>query len=421
MTRPTRIDRLTDDYSRSPVLAKDAVTGFRVAMIIIGFAITLPLMVTGSRVGLSLGLRDALIAFIGGGLVLTGIGSATAVVAAQTRLSTYKILERSFGGIGAKIVSALLVCTLFGWYGVTAALFGQALHGAALDIWDYELSIILGTTLGSVLMVAVTVFGFKALDRLSLVAVPLLAMFLIVVVMQSLDDAGTEFGRVDRPGPLGVSISIVVGTYIVGAVLVPDLCRYVKSAGHGVFAIVLALGFGLPLILTASAVPSLATGDPDLVDIMMKLGLGLPALSVIVFATWTSNANNLYSTSLGLAAVIDGVSKWKITICAGVAGTLVAVAGITDYFIPFLLVLGIAIPPVAGIYLADYFVLRSRALKAPGVGSIRFSAFVVWAVATGLGFATAEGWIRLTSIPACDSFLAAAVLYSTVKGLVKTQ
>lgn len=408
------LERLTDDHSREPVPVEEAVSGWRVAMVIIGFAITLPLMITGSQVGLAMGLRNALTAFAVGGLVLTVIGSATAVVATSARLSTYKILEFAFGRWGAKIVSGVLALTLFGWYGVTAELFGRALSGAAADIYGFDSPVILGTVVGSILMVAVTVFGFKALDRLSLLAVPLLVLFLAAVVVRSLgSDAALTAGSGDMD--LGVAISVVVGTYIVGAVLVPDLCRYARSRTDGVFAIVLSLGVGLPCILAAAAVPSLATQEADLVRIMLSLGLGIPALCVIVFATWTSNANNLYSMSLGLAAVFEHVGKWKLTVAAGVAGTLVAIAGVTDVFIPFLLTLGIAIPPVAGIYLADYFIVKgSRAYFDPAdplERAVNPAAFAAWLAATMVGAITARGWLSVTLIPACDSFLASVVLY----------
>ena len=125
----SRLDELTDDHSRNPVPPGEGVSGIRVAMIIVGFAITLPLMITGSQMGLALGLGTALKAFVAGGLVLMVIGSLTAMVAADARLSTYKILEFSFGHAGARFVSALLALTLFGWYGVTAALFGDAYAG----------------------------------------------------------------------------------------------------------------------------------------------------------------------------------------------------------------------------------------------------------------------------------------------------
>lgn len=409
------LERLTDDHSREPVPADEAVSGWRVAMVIVGFAITLPLMITGSQVGLAMGLRNALAAFAVGGLVLTVIGSATAVVATSARLSTYKILEFAFGRLGAKIVSGVLAITLFGWYGVTAELFGRALSGAAADIYGIDLPVVLATIIGSALMIAVTVFGFKALDKLSLLAVPLLVLFLVAVFVRSLGGGDAALAAGSGELTLGVAISVVVGTYIVGAVLVPDLCRYARSRADGVFAIVLSLGVGLPCILAAAAVPSLATQEEDLVRIMLGLGLGVPALCVIVFATWTSNANNLYSMSLGLATVFERVGKWRLTVAAGVAGTLVAMAGVTDVFIPFLLTLGIAIPPVAGIYLADYFIVRgSRAYSDPADPSERAvnpAAFAAWLAATMVGAITARGWLSVTLIPACDSFLAAVVFY----------
>lgn len=409
------LDRLTDDHSRTPVPAGAMVSGWRVAMVIVGFAITLPLMITGSRMGLALGIGKAAQAFVAGGLILTAAGSLTAMVAADTRLSTYKILEFSFGSTGAKLVSLLLAMTLFGWYGVTAALFGDALRTALLDIHGMEMGATAGVLTGSVLMIAVTVFGFRMLDLLSMIAVPLLVMFLLAVVLQSVGSVGGESGPVKAESDMGVSISMVVGTYIVGVVLVPDLCRYAKSVRHSVLAVVVSLGIGLPFVLAASAVPSIAANEADLVIVMVELGLGLPALLMIVFATWTSNANNLYSNSLALATVIERAAKWKITVVAGIAGTLVAVAGITDYFMPFLLALGVAVPPVAGIYLVDYFFVGGRALYAGRrtgpLSRFNGAAFAAWLAGTVAGTAAASGWIALTRIPACDSLLSAALLY----------
>ncbi len=417
----SRLDELTDDHSRNPVPPGEGVSGIRVAMIIVGFAITLPLMITGSQMGLALGLGTALKAFVAGGLVLMVIGSLTAMVAADARLSTYKILEFSFGHAGARFVSALLALTLFGWYGVTAALFGDALRTTVLDIYSQDISGTLGVVLGSVLMIAVTVFGFRALDLLSMVAVPLLVLFLLVLVVSSIGEIGPQTKSNTAPGDLGVAISMVVGTYIVGVVLVPDLCRYAKTVRDGVLAIVVSLGIGLPFILAASAVPSIAAREADLVDIMVKLGLGVPALFVIIFATWTSNANNLYSTSLGLATVVERVAKWKLTLVAGIVGTLVAVAGFTDYFMPFLLVLGVAIPPVAGIYLVDYFLVQGRdayAGRCPAsVAKVNATAFAAWCVAAVIGVGAARGWFGLSGIPACDAFLSAAVLYLLITRL----
>src|SRR5690606_28767652 len=115
-----------------------------------------------------------------------------------------------------------------------------------------------------------------------------------------------------------------------------------------VLAAFVALGLAFPCIFIVATIPSLATGNKDLVLIMMGLGMGLPALAMIVFATWTSNANNLYSTSLTLASVFTRYEKWKITVVAGVLGTILAAMGVMAYFVDFLVFLGVCIPPIAG-------------------------------------------------------------------------
>ena len=42
---------------------------------------------------------------------------------------------------------------------------------------------------------------------------------------------------------------------------------------------------------------------------------------------------------------------------SGAVGTGLAMLGITDHFIEFLEWLGVIVPPIAGIYLVDYFLL----------------------------------------------------------------
>src|SRR5690606_23099716 len=156
------------------------------------------------------------------------------------------------------------------------------------------------TILGSLLMVLTTVWGFKALDKLALFAVPLMMLFLGVLAwfsvgLKSWDEiVATTGSGMDA----GVAVSLVVGSYIVGCILLPDLCRYARRASDGVFAAFVSLGVAFPAVFFVAALPSLATGELDLVVVMMALGLGFPALAMIVFATWTTNANNLYSTSL---------------------------------------------------------------------------------------------------------------------------
>ena len=212
----------------------------------------------------------------------------------------------------------------------------------------------------------------------------------------------------------GTALSVVIGGYIVGIVLMPDLTRYAKSGGHGVLASVLSMVFAMPLVLLAAAIACIATGEKNLVALMIGLGVGLPALVLLTLATWTSNAVNLYSSSLVLAAIVPRIAKWKFVLLAGAAGTLAATFSFASYFVPFLITIGVALPPVAGIYVADFFLVRSQAYDLERIGPpmrIDIVAMAAWAIAAATGALSAQGFITLTTVPGCDSILVAFTIY----------
>ena len=103
---------------------------------------------------------------------------------------------------------------------------------------------------------------------------------------------------------------------------------------------------------------------------------------------------------MGVATAINALFNVKInrnvmTWTLGIIGTLLSVIGIINYFTNFLTLLGVAIPPVAGIMVVDYFILkRSRATldasRAKGelpekVEKWNPIALIVWALAFCVG------------------------------------
>ncbi|MGD8358796.1 MAG: cytosine permease, partial [Lysobacterales bacterium] len=150
------------------------------------------------------------------------------------------------------------------------------------------------------------------------------------------------------------------------------------------------------------------------INILTSLGFGVIGLLVLIFATWTTNTGNLYSNALVLKTIFTRVPQWLLVLALGVLGTIMAVAGITQYFIGFLIFLGIAIPPVAGIYIADYFFVHKRNYRVERLGTqpaIAYPAFVAWMLGAGVAYLTTYGYFTLTSIPACDAILVAFVAY----------
>jgi cytosine permease len=405
-----------EDFSVEAVPEEETVHGLRIALVLIGIAITIPAFLAGSELGLAMGLGNVAIAVPVGSLFLCAIGCFAAAIAAQSRLTTYMIIQFSFGSHGAKLVNLVISITIFGWFSVTASFFGESIQRAVSDIWGLSPNLSLLIVVGSLLVVLTTVYGFKAIDKLALMAVPLLFAALIWLVYRALGDASIESLQTyySDSMSLGQGITAVIGGFIVGAVIMPDYCRYVRNTAHGIMASILHFGIAYPFILLMLAVVSINSGERNFINIMTAMGFGVVGLLVLVFATWTTNTGNLYSNSLVLKTIFVRVPQWIIVVTAGLLGTLLAVAGITHYFIDFLLFLGISIPPIAGIYIADYFFVHNRNYRVENLARqprIAYPAFIAWFLATLVAYLTTHDLFTLTSIPACDAILTAFVLY----------
>ena len=207
---------------------------------------------------------------------------------------------------------------------------------------------------------------------------------------------------------VSAGISIVIGSFFVGVTLVPDLARFARGRRDAIAGSFLSYGLGFPLVLLLAGLPVLVSAEPDLITSMTSLGLGIPVLIVMVFATWTTNINNLYSASLSIARMMPGVRDWVITLVSGAIGTLLALAGIMDRFVEFLILLGIIVPPIAGVYLADYFLLRPTRIdvdQLDPVPDFRWDAMAAWTLGCAVGFVERASDWSLTSVTAIDTLL----------------
>ena len=404
-----------NEYVTSRVPEQRTTSGWKIALIKIGVVVALPGFLTGAEIGSQLGLRNAAAAIVGGCLVLALICSLTGTVAARSRLPTATITKFAFGRHGARIVNMVLAVTLIGWFAVTAELFATALLG----IFDNTLSGPLWSPLfllvGGILMLLTTLFGFKALAMLSRWAVPVMLLVLLVMAyVTAMDTSLPELLIVpDDATSMGVAISAVIGGPAAGIVIFPDISRFARSVNHGRAAAVMSYGIGMPFILLCVGVTAISTGEKDLVLVMLGLGLGVPALVFLVLTAWTTNAGNLYSGSIFLSALLRTLPYRHVVTIAGGAGIAVALLGLTDHFIPFLVTLGITVPPIAGIYVTDFFMRGQKYdLGEQDTGRpIRLAAVLGWATGVGTAYFSTTSSLTLTGVPACDSMVVSAAVF----------
>ncbi len=417
---------MDNDFALEPVPSEKTVSGYRIAMVVIGVNLALPAFITGAEIGFALGFQHGFLSIFLGGVILSIIAMATGTVGARLRLNTAMIANLTFGSLGGRVVSVVLAMTCLGWFGVTAELFGRSVHQIVAEFGWHGLSSTFYVIAGGLLMVITTIFGFAALQRLSNVTVPLLAILIAYTAYITMRDRSPAvlFHSPASTADLGDGISAIVGGLAVAATIYPDLCRFSRSPGDARLAAVLTFGIALPAILLLAMIPSIMTHERDLMTIMITLGLGAPALILLIVKAWATNAGNLYSASLGAANGFSSSNQRWAIIGAGLLGIAFAVAGISERFIPFLVALGVCIPPIAGIYVVDLLWAKrsssSFELRA-SMPAFNHRAFACWALGIGGAFSAKAVALDLTGIPACDSMAIAATSYALLLRLRSLQ
>lgn len=413
-----------DDYTTTKVPENKTVHGINIAAIIVGIGVTLPTFYVGGEVAQAIGLSRSLWVFILVNLVLGILCSITAIIGNRTRLSTYMLLHFSFGRKGTLFINLLIGITLLGWYAVTVEIFGEALTDTFKHLLDVNVPMSVSIIIGSILMTITAIFGFKIVERFSTLAVPLMIVFLMYLLYTTIGSQSIE-NLLDIKGndrmTIIEAISAIVGLTILTPVLMPDFSRFARTDKDSLIA-VLALVIGFPIILLAGAIPSLITGEIDIMKIMISLSLTIPAFMILIFSTWTTNTSNLYSTQLTLSTIFRKQKIATLGIIASTVGTLVAVIGIATHFIDLLSILSVLIPPISAIFIADFFFIKKQKYdlndfdKLPDFG---ISAICSWILSCVVAYLANYNYISLTSISFFDSFIVAFIVYLILKRIFK--
>jgi cytosine permease len=387
--------------------------GYRIALVMLGIAMT-PVLLASAGLGSQLSLGEALAAIVAGSLILTVIGCMTCLIGVQSRMNTYQIVRFSFGRVGALAINALLAISMLGWICVIANGFGHALQDLLVQLgWSLPLWSLVAC--GGLLFIGATAFGFEVLSRVALYAIPVILLVLLYNLQHFLQVIPLSTASHSSGMNMGVAISTVVGTFMVLVATLPDFGAFAHNRRHALVGAILALAFAYPLLYLMAGLPSILSGRGTLAAAMALTASTLPALLLSLFATITGNAGNMFQGTLVTATLLPKVSKPWITVVLGILGCVIGSMDVMSWFMPFLLFLGVATPPIAGIYSAD-FVLKRRAgydeQQLAHQPAIRWSTFAVWIVATVVGLLASRQRLTLTAIPSLDALLVAGFCYA---------
>lgn len=405
----------TNDYALEPVPESAQSSGIAVGMINGALAFAVPGLITGIEIGEALGFWKSIAAFIVGGIILALFGTLTALVGHANRLTSYLTIRHVFGVWGAKLVSFCFVLSLLGWYGVNLDLFALATNGLLVDYLGITFNTSAIERGVSAVIVVTTLYGFQRMEKLSAWLVPIMGMVTLFLLIKSAMAIETSGGlaSVEPTMGFGTAVSAVVGSFIVSIVLLPDLARFCRTKRDAWSASFIPFFLLSTFVYIAASLAANVFGSDDILALMVKVGLGLAAFVLLICSSWLTNVLNLYSASLGAAAVINGGKQKFLIIAMGVMGAVASSLNLLDSFSEFLFSLSIMFTPVAAIYCADFFILRRQTAYQAGdfIPSFNFCAIAAWVVGILFSFSSSKTGLFITPIEAIDALIVSLVSY----------
>lgn len=407
---------LGEEYEHSPVPARARRSLFSVTMVWIGFPMIITGAMTGSILVLGMGFADALKAMIIGNLIMFCYVGLLGLLGTEKGMNFALLASIVFGRKGYMLASGLLSTLLLGWYAVQTGITG------ALISSTYNLNYVAMTVIAGLLYVGITFIGVRGLHWIGVVSVPL---FVILGLWVAADAASTTtWGAIMAyPGnngvatmSMGVGLTVVIALFIDAGTVTADFNRWAADRKSSLISTFSAFPFANLVAMLVGGVMTAALAVPNAnpfgVDNMFGYmnGKQLAWLSLLAFIFLYCNlgsvcAHCLYNAATGWSRIL-GSNMRLMAIVLGAIGILVAAGNIWAFFIEWLSLLGILVPPIGAIILIDQYVTRKNAAVTV---DWRAPAFIAWAAGSAVALLVefnAPHWST-----AISAFVVAAVVY----------
>ncbi len=404
------MDRLYE-FDREPVAPDKLQSGGKFAGLFAGEHVAATEFVIGAFFVLhGVGARDLLLGLLFGNiLAVLSWTFICAPIAVRTRLTLYWYLRRIAGpGVTFvyNIANAFLYCVLAGAMISVSATAVGLLFGIPVP----KLGSVLPSNLGWVLIVAVlgaaftamAILGFSKLSRFAEVVSPWIFVVFVAGALATLprlgvtpdlgnlwDVATTEiWNGVAAAGQEKFGfwhvLSFAWFCNLAMHVGLSDMAlfRYARKWTYGFYS---AFGMfpGHMLAWLASGVMVAAIGREMHPGLMAYEAVGIAGVAGVLFAGWTTANPTLYRAGLALQTVTPGWPRWKITLAAGTATTVLACFPVFFLkLLDYVAIYGLVLMPIGAIVFAEHWLfplLKIEQYRAEKRGwTFNAAALAVW-------------------------------------------
>jgi len=342
---------------------------FSNSLIWFGAGISIAEILTGSYFA-PLGFSKGIAAILIGHAIGCALFFFTGYIGALSKKSSMETTRISFGKIGGSFFALLNVLQLVGWTGIMIYDGSLAANGIAnSSSWIWALVI-------GALIVLWILIGITNIGKLNLVA--MMALFVLTLVLCKViffgKNAVVAIESAGESLSFGAAVELAVAMPLSWLPLISDYTKDSAKPFAATLASTLtyfAVSCWMYIIGMGAA---LLTGTSDIAQIMLKAGLGIPALVIIVLSTVTTTFLDAFSAGISFRAIFKNANTKIVGIIVALVGTIAAVFYPMDNITDFLYLIGSVFAPMTAILIADFFVTKNESSKK----QIDFVRIALW-------------------------------------------
>ena len=342
---------------------------FSNSLIWFGAGISIAEILTGSYFA-PLGFSKGIAAILIGHAIGCALFFFTGYIGALSKKSSMETTRISFGKIGGSFFALLNVLQLVGWTGIMIYDGSLAANGIAnSSSWIWALVI-------GALIVLWILIGITNIGKLNLVAMT--ALFVLTLVLCKViffgKNAVVAIESAGESLSFGAAVELAVAMPLSWLPLISDYTKDSEKPFAATLASTLtyfAVSCWMYIIGMGAA---LLTGTSDIAQIMLKAGLGIPALVIIVLSTVTTTFLDAFSAGISFRAIFKNANTKIVGVIVALVGTLAAVFYPMDNITDFLYLIGSVFAPMTAILIADFFVTKNESSKK----RIDFVRIAIW-------------------------------------------
>ena len=346
----------TSDYPLSEVPKSERKGLLSTSVVLLGFTFFTATMWAGGSLGKAFSFGELMLVIVVGNLLL-GIYSATlAYIACKSGLNSVLLGRFCFGERGSKLSDFILGFTQIGWYAWGTATIAIVLvkTTAVPESLEIPLMVLFGLAFCITAMI-----GYRGLDWLSRFAVPAMLIFILISFYKGMVDIGGLAGLTGQTPTESMSfaaaITMIIGTFVSGGTQATNWSRFARSPKIAVIATLAAFFVGNGLMVLTGALGALIYQQADIVDVMLAQGFVVLAVLMLFLNIWTTQDNTIYNFAVAGCNLLRTDRRRLVTLGGAATGTVLAVGGMYNMLIPFLILLGTFIPPIGGVIMADFW------------------------------------------------------------------